>query len=200
MNRSSMLYWMSLRVFCSGTRGHRPSRRTVFGPTFEVRAHLLEVLAWQTPPVIDSELPAYTQFAHCFPRRCDIPFRQLLSGVLPRAPRGPERPRDEAAEDGSDSGEVRSWKVRLRPRLFGRAVVAKAKPNPDIYQKALSDLRLHAQDCMAIEDTVASMNSALAAGIACIGFPGAFAEAQDFKGAVIVTDELSPNHLTALNV
>ena len=79
-------------------------------------------------------------------------------------------------------------------------MVAKAKPNPDIYQKALSDLRLHAQDCMAIEDTVASMNSALAAGIACIGFPGAFAEAQDFKGAVLVTDELSPNHLTALNV
>ena len=35
-----------------------------------------------------------------------------------------------AAEDGSASGEVRSWKVRLRPRLFGRVVVAKAKPVP----------------------------------------------------------------------
>ena len=79
-------------------------------------------------------------------------------------------------------------------------MVAKAKPNPDIYQKALSDLGLEAHDCMAIEDTAASMASALAAGIACIGFPGAFAEAQDFKGAVLVTDELSPNHLTALNV
>ena len=101
-----------------------------FGSTFEVRAHLLEVLAWQTPPVIDSELPAYTQFAHCFPRRCDIPFMQLLSGVLPRAARGPEHLQKEAAEHCSGSGEVRTWKVRLRPRLFGRAVVAKGKPEP----------------------------------------------------------------------
>ena len=70
-----------------------------FGPTFEVRAHLLEVMEWHTPPVLDSELPAYTQFSQCFPRRCDIPFMQLLSGVLPRAPRGPKRPRDEAAQE-----------------------------------------------------------------------------------------------------
>ena len=101
-----------------------------FGPTFEVRPHLLEALAWHTPPTIDLELPAYDQFAHCFPRRCDIPFMQLLSGVLPRAPGAPKRRRVEAAEDGSESAEVRTWNVRLRPRLFGRAVVAKAKPMP----------------------------------------------------------------------
>ena len=74
-------------------------------------------------------------------------------------------------------------------------MVATAKPNPDIYQKALSDMSLQAQDCMAIEDTVASMGSALAAGISCIAFPGAFADALDFKGAVLVTDKLAPNHL-----
>ena len=101
-----------------------------FGPTLEVRAHLLEVLAWHTPPVLDSELPAYTQFAHCFPSRCEIPFMQLLSGVLPRAHRESKGPRDEPAEDGSGSSQDRTWKVRLRPRLFGRAVVAKAKPVP----------------------------------------------------------------------
>ena len=99
-----------------------------FGSTFEVRPHLLEALAWQAPPIIDTELPDYNKFAHCFPRRCHIPFMLLLSGVLPRPPRGPKRPREEAAEDGGDSGEVRTWRVRLRPRLFGRAVVAKAKP------------------------------------------------------------------------
>jgi beta-phosphoglucomutase-like phosphatase (HAD superfamily) len=74
-------------------------------------------------------------------------------------------------------------------------MVATAKPNPDIYQKAPSDLSLQAQDCMAIEDTVASMGSALAAGITCIAFPGVFADALDFNGAVLVTDKLSPNHL-----
>ena len=98
-----------------------------FGPTFEVREHLLEVLAWSTQPVIERKLPAYTQFWHCFPRGVVIPFMELLSGVLPRAPRAPTRPRVDAAEDGSSSDEVRPWKVRLRPRLFGRAVVAKAK-------------------------------------------------------------------------
>ena len=53
---------------------------------------------------------------------------QLLSGVLPSAQRGPKRARVEAAKDGTDGDEVRSWKFRLRPRLFGRAVFAKAKP------------------------------------------------------------------------
>ena len=101
-----------------------------FGPTFEVRAHLLEVLAWHTPPVIDSELPAYAQFTHCFPARHHIPFMQLLSGVLPPAHRGPKRARDEAAEDGTDSGEVRTWKVRLCPRLLSHTVVAKANAVP----------------------------------------------------------------------
>ena len=103
-----MLYCMPLRVFSRGHSWGPAFSKNGFGPTFEVRAHLLEALSWQTPPVIASELPAYTQFAHCFPRRCDIPFMQLLSGVLPHAPRGPEGPREEAAEDGSDSGEVRT--------------------------------------------------------------------------------------------
>ena len=39
------------------------------------------------------------------------------------------------------------------------------------------------------------MGSALAAGITCIAFPGVFADALDFNGAVLVTDKLSPNHL-----
>ena len=101
-----------------------------FGFAFEIRAHLLEMLGWHTPPVVESGLPAYPQFAHCFPARHHIPFMQLLSGVLPPAQRGPKRPRENADEDVTDRGEVRPWKVRLRPRLFGRVVVAKAKPVP----------------------------------------------------------------------
>ena len=120
----------AIKMFCTGIRGLRPSRRTVFGPAFEVREHLWEVLAWHTTPVIDAELPAYTQFAHCFPARHHIPFMQLLSGILPPAQRGPKRGHDEAAEDGTDCDVVHSWKVRLPPRLFGRAVVATAKPVP----------------------------------------------------------------------
>ena len=101
-----------------------------FGSRFEVRPHLLEMLSWQTQPVIPSDLPAYAQFVECFPRRCDIPFMLLFSAVLPRAPRGPERPREEDAEYGGDSPDDRPWKVRVRPLQFERAVTAKTKPVP----------------------------------------------------------------------
>ena len=74
-------------------------------------------------------------------------------------------------------------------------MVSDPKPSPAIYQKALSVLNLDAQDCIAIKDTAASMSAALAAGIRCIGFPGAFAVANDFSGALLVTDHLSPDQV-----
>lgn len=74
-------------------------------------------------------------------------------------------------------------------------MVSDPKPSPAIYQKALSVLNLDAQNCIAIEDTAASMSAALAAGIRCIGFPGAFAVANDFSGALLVTDHLSPDQV-----
>ena len=74
-------------------------------------------------------------------------------------------------------------------------MVSDPKPSPAIYKKALSALNLNAQDCIAIEDTVSSMSAALAAGIRCIGFPGAFAVASDFSGAMLVTDHLSPDQV-----
>ena len=74
-------------------------------------------------------------------------------------------------------------------------MVSNSKPKPDIYLKALSELNLEAQDCIAIEDTEVSMQSALAASIKCIGFPGAFAKDNDFSSAILVTDNLSFNDL-----
>ena len=73
--------------------------------------------------------------------------------------------------------------------------VSNPKPSPDIYLKALEKLALNAEDCIAIEDTATSMNSALIAGIKCIGFPGAFAASDDFSGALLVTDKLSLDDL-----
>ncbi|MDC0599068.1 HAD-IA family hydrolase [Candidatus Pseudothioglobus singularis] len=74
-------------------------------------------------------------------------------------------------------------------------MISNTKPQPDIYLKALSELNLVAQDCIAIEDTEVSMQSALAASIKCIGFPGAFAKDNDFSSAILVTDNLSFNDL-----
>ena len=68
--------------------------------------------------------------------------------------------------------------------------------SPDIYLKALLELNLKAEDCVAIEDTEVSMQSALAASIKCIGFPGAFARDNDFSSAILVTEKLSFNDLS----
>ena len=75
-------------------------------------------------------------------------------------------------------------------------MVSNTKPSPDIYLKALSELNLKAEGCVAIEYTEVSMQSALAASIKCIGFPGAFAKDNDFSSAILVTDNLTFNDLT----
>ena len=75
-------------------------------------------------------------------------------------------------------------------------MVSKLKPNPDIYLKALSMMNLKAKDCIAIEDTEISMRAAIGALIPCIGFPGAFAQDNDFRDAILVTENLSIDDLT----
>jgi len=77
-------------------------------------------------------------------------------------------------------------------------IASNPKPNPEIYLKALSELHLDAQDCIAIEDTQVSMHAALAADIRCIAFPGAFAEDNDFSGAALITQRLCVSELTTL--
>jgi len=77
-------------------------------------------------------------------------------------------------------------------------IASNSKPNPEIYLKALSELQLDAQDCIAIEDTQVSMHAALAADIRCIAFPGAFAEDSDFSGAALVTPRLCVSELSTL--
>lgn len=74
-------------------------------------------------------------------------------------------------------------------------MVSKPKPDSEIYLKALSNLKLNAKDCLAIEDTEVSMRSAINANIKCIAFPGAMALDNDFSAALHITDDLSPNNL-----
>ena len=44
-------------------------------------------------------------------------------------------------------------------------IVSQPKPNAEIYLKALSELKLNAEDCIAIEDTEVSMRSAIDANL-----------------------------------
>lgn len=73
-------------------------------------------------------------------------------------------------------------------------MVEKPKPSSEIYTKALLNLGLSQQNCIAVEDTETSMQAALTASIRCIAFPGAFATTQDFNGALLTTSWLSPDH------
>ena len=74
-------------------------------------------------------------------------------------------------------------------------IVSQPKPNSEIYLKALSELNLGANECIAIEDTEVSMRSAIDANLKCIAFPGALAHDNNFSNAHLVTEDLSPNLL-----
>ncbi len=70
-------------------------------------------------------------------------------------------------------------------------MVAKGKPEPDIYDYALAELGLRPNEVIAIEDTPASAQAAVAAGIECVGFRGAYARG-DFPRGVKVVHRLEP--------
>ena len=62
-------------------------------------------------------------------------------------------------------------------------LVKNLKPNPDIYLLALKKLKLKSTECLAIEDSQESLNSAVNAKIKCIIFPGKFHLNTKFKNA-----------------
>ena len=72
-------------------------------------------------------------------------------------------------------------------------LVKKFKPNPDIYLLTLKKLKLKANDCIAIEDTQESLNSARRAKIKCIIFPGKFHSSKKFIGAYKKVYRLNKN-------
>ena len=72
-------------------------------------------------------------------------------------------------------------------------LVKKFKPNPAIYLLALKKLKLKANDCVAIEDTQESLNSAKRAKIKCIIFPGKFHSSRKFSGALKKVNRLNKN-------
>ncbi|MBV6657421.1 MAG: HAD-IA family hydrolase [Devosiaceae bacterium] len=69
------------------------------------------------------------------------------------------------------------------------------KPAPDIYQFALSMLRLSALDCVAIEDNGPGVRAARNAGIRCVAFTGANTASHDFRGAEAVMLDGLATHL-----
>ena len=72
-------------------------------------------------------------------------------------------------------------------------IIRKPKPFPDIYKFALKNLKLKANQCIAIEDSQESLNSAIRANIKCLIFPGEFHTSKKFKGALKKIKRVSRN-------
>ena len=72
--------------------------------------------------------------------------------------------------------------------------VAAKKPSPAVYLRALSELRLEAQHCIALEDTVNGNLAALAAGIKTVITTHPLTRDDEFPGAALVLNHLGePN-------
>ncbi|MEM7569765.1 MAG: HAD-IA family hydrolase [Pseudomonadota bacterium] len=74
--------------------------------------------------------------------------------------------------------------------IVTNADVAEGKPNPQPYFFALEQLGVSPADAIAIEDTAASVQSAVDAGIQTLAMPGAYAADQDFRFATAVASSL----------
>jgi HAD superfamily hydrolase (TIGR01509 family) len=60
----------------------------------------------------------------------------------------------------------------FEPRLFSASEVSNGKPAPDLFRRAAGELNVEAADCIVVEDSVAGVAAAKAAGMRPIGFVG----------------------------
>ena len=61
--------------------------------------------------------------------------------------------------------------------------VSESKPDPAAFHYALEQLHEQAGECVAVEDNVGGVQSAVAAGVTCVAFPGENNAGHDFAGA-----------------
>lgn len=71
------------------------------------------------------------------------------------------------------------------------SMVEYGKPAPDIYIRAMQNLAIKPDEIIAIEDSEPSLQSAVAAGIRCVAFPGENTADQNYDGAITRVDALT---------
>ena len=81
--------------------------------------------------------------------------------------------------------------------IFSSTQVPRGKPAPDLFLHAASNMKARPEDCLVIEDSVAGVQAALAAGMRVIGFIGGghcgpdHAERLRQAGAPLVIDRMA---------
>jgi HAD superfamily hydrolase (TIGR01509 family) len=58
------------------------------------------------------------------------------------------------------------------PHIFSTRLVARGKPHPDIFEYAARMMNVRVARCLVLEDSVAGITAANAAGMRCVGFTG----------------------------
>ena len=61
---------------------------------------------------------------------------------------------------------------RFAPNIFSAAQVGRGKPAPDLFLFAASKMKASPDRCLVIEDSVAGVSGAVAAGMTVFGFCG----------------------------
>src|SRR5271165_5443 len=67
---------------------------------------------------------------------------------------------------------VTDYETLFAPNIFSSSQVQRGKPYPDLFLFAARTMRAAPQDCLVIEDSVAGVTAARAAGMAVFGFVG----------------------------
>ena len=73
------------------------------------------------------------------------------------------------------------------------------KPDPEVYQVALSRLELTARDAIAFEDTKNGVLAARGAGLDVIVTPSLYSAGEDFSGALAIIETLEAHNISALD-
>lgn len=100
---------------------------------------------------------------------------------------------------------TRAWVEPLVEDLLGVVEVvvtgddvARLKPDPEVYHRALHVLELDREQVLAVEDSAVGLRASLGAGIATIVVSNGYTAGQDFHGAVAVRTAFDlPDPLTA---
>jgi len=85
---------------------------------------------------------------------------------------------------------------RLAPNIFSASQVKNGKPAPDLFLFAAGEMKVPAERCVVIEDSVAGIAGARAAGMAVLGFYGGshcrpgYAEPLREAGALLTFDDM----------
>lgn len=108
---------------------------------------------------------------------------------------------------GLASSATRSWvESFLRPRELSHYFesiscfddVNRAKPSPEVYLRAVTELGVSAAETLAFEDSAHGLAAAKAAGLSCVVVPNRLTKAMDFSTADMVLATLADRPLADL--